>query len=683
MAPINNTAQEKLADPRWLPLAKRLRVPALVAGVTGILAWISIRSILALTGGEPAVPLDDSYIHFQYARAWAELHPFAYSGGAKAPGATSLLWPVVLAPFWAIGFNGSALAWIAWLFGFTALGLTAVETFRLARGLVEPAIAVCAGAMVLTFGGLVWCAGSGMEVVPFAWLLTRSARVAAQLENPDAMTPRLRLELVILGIVTPLVRPEGILATCFVIAALLRGRQRVWAVLPIVGPLIVPIINLLSTGQAASTTAQVKWLPSSPYYAGARLWQAILGNVELLFGTLLDGEQWAALFVPAGSRYLTWVALPALAIVAYKRRAGFRGGLALALALGILIPTSYDSFLWNRLRYLWPFAPGWFVALAALGQGLGDAAARWREDFRALGLLVSGGVVGALAGQLSRSIDDLAVSSDAIRQQQVSLGRWAKDALPPGAVIGVNDTGAVAYFSGRPVFDVVGLTTRGEARYWVGGAGSRFEHYERMDRSALPTHFIVYREWMAIDPLLGEELTSRFVNATILGGTTMSAHVADYSTLGSAELPLHDFGKPIDRVDVADLESEAAHGYELFWATQQDCVVFESIGTEIRADGGRKQRSLDRFQMELVEKGSFAARLSGEAFLTVQVHVDGRHVGPVVLLGKSWDEVSVTLPAGLAPGRHRVELSAPEGKSFAALSYWSFPPQKPASARRP
>lgn len=45
---------------------------------------------------------------------------------------------------------------------------------------------------------------------------------------------------------------------------------------------------------------------------------------------------------------------------------------------------------------------------------------------------------------------------------------------------------------GRRTFDVVGLTTRSEPRYWAAGAGSRFEHYEHMPRAELPTHFIVY-----------------------------------------------------------------------------------------------------------------------------------------------------------------------------------------------
>jgi hypothetical protein len=171
------------------------------------------------------------------------------------------------------------------------------------------------------------------------------------------------------------------------------------------------------------------------------------------------------------------------------------------------------------------------------------------------------------------------------------------------------------------------------------------------------------------------------VNATILGGTTMSAHVADYSTLGSGDLPSFELGKPLDRLDVADLESEAAHGYELFFATQQDCNVFERA---TRADGGRARRTLDRFQLELVANGILTARIVADELLTLQVRVDGKPVDPLVMKGiESWDEVSLTRPADVASGKHRVEIVAPKGKSFAALSYWSFAPRNMATTRAP
>jgi len=124
-------------------------------------------------------------------------------------------------------------------------------------------------------------------------------------------------------------------------------------------------------------------------------------------------------------------------------------------------------------------------------------------------------------GRLGWSLDDLAGSASAIDRQQVALGRWAAGALGPASRIGVNDTGAIAYVGGHATFDVVGLTTPGEAAYWVAGSGSRLEHYERLQRSApqhLPTHFIVYPNWMACDAVLGSELEEATVaDQTILG----------------------------------------------------------------------------------------------------------------------------------------------------------------------
>src|SRR5262245_38489089 len=88
---------------------------------TAALAWITAKTTLSRVGG-PGAPLDDSYIHFQYARSIAELHPFRYTAAAApTPGATSLLWPLVLAPFHAIGFREERLVYIAWALGFSAL----------------------------------------------------------------------------------------------------------------------------------------------------------------------------------------------------------------------------------------------------------------------------------------------------------------------------------------------------------------------------------------------------------------------------------------------------------------------------------------------------------------------------------------------------------------------------------
>jgi hypothetical protein len=650
----------------WLPWA----------AVSGVLAVVSIRAILAETGGEPAVPLDDSFIHFQFARSFASGHPLAYTPGtAPTPGATSLLWPLLLAPFCAVGVGELGLVWVAWAFGFVALSLLAMDTHRLALGLTSRPVAIAAGAMVPAFGGLVWCAGSGMEVVPFAWLLVRAARLAAErAESPTPMARARLAELIAVACAAQLMRPEGVIALVCAAASIAlhaRGRGRAWALAPMAGLGLPPLVNRLLTGQSTSTTALSKWLPLNPYHQDERLWSAMLANIELVFSTLFDGRVWSAIFVPAGGRIVAWLALPALIAMAWHAKRGPRGAFVLLIALGMLIPASFDCMLCNRLRYLWPFAPGWFIATAALAEGAGLAFGRFT---RHAGVALSAGLVGAFASQLSPSIDDLAQSADAIRRQQTSLGRWARDTLPADAIIGVNDTGAIAFFSGRRTFDVVGLTTKSEPRYWAAGAGSRFEHYERMPQGALPTHFIVYPEWMAVPQIIGEELASRTVNATILGGKTMTASVASYDVLRSAEEPLGETrGELIDRLDVADLESEADHGYALFWATQAQNRVHEAwLADRRRADGGRAGRTLERFTIKLRPSATLVARLIVETPMTLDLWVDGQKLAPVsVSADPEWQEVALRLPAEVGDKPAKIELAAPAGQSFTSLHYFS------------
>lgn len=671
-------------SPRAFESASRRRAQRLGAGLLAIatlmLAVAATRLTLTETGGHAAVPLDDTFIHFQFAKRLAQLAPFSYSpGAAPVPGATSLLWPVTLAGFWSLGFRDAGLIWPAWALGWLALFGVALETWRLGRRLLPEGVAYVAGASVLCFGGLVWGAGSGMEIVPFAWWLVLTARVCVEwheLRAVPASKTALSM-LLLLGALAPSVRPEGVLVSAIACVTLLmapRNRWRGSVVVILLGVALPSLIQLAFTGQAQSTTVAVKWLPRSPYLTGWDLVAAVLSNVRLFLDTLVDGQAWSAIFVPSGGRVIAWCALPCLAVLGALKRQSFRATVILLLALGMLIPTTYDSFLWNRLRYLWPFAPAWLLALAATAQLVAQGAARLNRRLFHLGFALTAAGAVCFAGQLSWTLSDLAQSSDAIRRQQVALGEWAAEHLPEDARIGVNDTGAIAYFSNRPVFDVVGLTTADEAKYWVAGAGSRFEHYERVERSRLPTHFIVYPSWMDMPEVLGDMLTYRTVpGATILGGTTKAAYVADYSVLGSAALPTLARGNPLDALDVADLESEATHAYELLDAQQRFNVVL-SDPMSLRADGGRSQRAHERFSMELRAGGRWVARLTSDAAAEVEVRVGGELIGSVQLTGTSrWHEAVLNVPAQLG-GRQPVELTARRSR-FTALHYWSLPPE--------
>lgn len=673
-------------------------VPVILA--TLWLAKLTIGTVLE-KAHEPAVPLDDAYIHFQYARSLAEGRFFAFvPGEGYTSGATSLLWPLALAPFYALGFRDVSIIWIAWIYGFLFLGLLAVETRRLASRLVGDLASIGAGAAVLCFSGYAWFAVSGMEVSPLAWTLCVTARLAADWqESPDGRTAALRKKLLWLSLLGPLVRPEGMIASGIVLLTLAlfpadgapalstskaAAKTRAWALLAIGGPLLPPLINRVLTGHWATTTTLVKWLPPNPYYGGPNLWGLVKANFETFQGILLDGREWSALFLPSGSRPFLIAAFFSIGVAGHRTGKAYRAFLVLLLAASMALPTTYLSFLWNRLRYLWPFAFAWCIALACLSTVMADLASYFRPRFVVAAGLLTGLGCGLLAHQLSWTIDDVAGASSAIHRQQVALGRWAKNALPKGSSVGVSDTGAIAYFGEHRTFDVVGLTTPAEARYWVAGPGARYEHYERLHREkpgVLPSHFILYPHWMACDAVLGRELHRATVtDSTILGGTTMIAYEADYSRLGLGELPLKaPPGRLVDTLDVADLESEAAHGYDVraSLAAESDVVVFDEDLDDGKTiyDGGRNRRSRDVFRLRLPSGGArLVARWASQLGTGLAIEVDGKLVDRVEIPPSGWSEHTFEIDRpNTGEATATIEVAAKDGRTFGSLHYWVYP----------
>jgi hypothetical protein len=670
-------------------------VPVSLATIA--LAAYTIRAVIARCG-HPAVPLDDAFIHFQYAKRLAGGHFFSYvDGEGYSSGATSLLWPVLLAPLHAAGLTDLSIIWGAWALGFAALAALTVETYRLALPLVGRGASVGAAAMVPCFGGYVFGAASGMEVVPLALVLAFGLRCNIEWgELPRSeRSPKRRRLLIALAFLSPLLRPEGTLISLLGTATLAIFPPREAeaptraggvfrygaAALALAGALVVPLLHLALTGSVSSSTTIVKWLPGNPYYGeGAALIATIRDNLRLFFDVIIDGREWSAVYIPSGARPFALAALAAIPAAGWLRGRPLRAVLVLSMALAMLIPCTYLTFLWNRLRYLWPFAFAWFIGLACFARCIADAGAVFIARFGLAAPVLSGIFAGAFASHLGWTLDDLAASASAIDRQQVTLGRWARTALDPGSLVGVNDTGAISYFSDKRTFDIVGLTTPGEARYWVAGPGSRFEHYERLGRASrerLPTHFIVYPHWLGCDVILGKELyRATVLDQTILGGASMLAYEARYDALDSGELPrAASDAAPVDVLDVADLESEQEHGYELGATreTENLALAYEDEGLEI-ADGARVGRRFDRFVLR--GRSGTAYRLVGRFVvsspLELAVEVGGAAVTKLSIAPGGWTETSFDIPANIAGPSMNVSIVDASGAGFGSAHYWLY-----------
>src|SRR5882724_3418641 len=139
--------------------------PALgLAALAIVIAWAFAATTLSVTR-PMGLPLDDSYIYLTYAKQFGRGQPFTYfPGGGYSAGSTSVLWPMVLAPFWTLGARGHALVWVSFGTCTALYAATAIGAYRVVRRIAEPVTGLLAAALVLTVSAFAWTSLSGMEV---------------------------------------------------------------------------------------------------------------------------------------------------------------------------------------------------------------------------------------------------------------------------------------------------------------------------------------------------------------------------------------------------------------------------------------------------------------------------------------------------------------------------------------
>ena len=92
---------------------ERRRDMLLLMGATLVTSAVMFAFGLWGSGGHLAAPLDDTFIHLQYARQLAAGHPFEYNTGDQpSSGDSAFIYPFMLAPAFMVGLNGMrALLW--------------------------------------------------------------------------------------------------------------------------------------------------------------------------------------------------------------------------------------------------------------------------------------------------------------------------------------------------------------------------------------------------------------------------------------------------------------------------------------------------------------------------------------------------------------------------------------------
>ena len=553
-----------------------------------VLGSLFIAVDLYANRGHYVPPLDDAYIHAQYAFRLGHGHFLQYAPGAAAStGASSFLYMVVLGAAVALGLPANLLLPAAVAFGVVCLGVTTACASRTATLLFGPRCGLWAGLLTALSGPALWGAASGMEVGLTAALLMGTV-LAFTRELPRArfaVTP-------VLGALAALCRPDALIfavAVCAgMLVAVLRSRRSLphklattgWLALPVAAGAAQLLAYRAATGDATSDSMAAKSLlhPAQfDLFGFATAW----GENVAAFARALSGLDDHHFLLPGG------LVLAALGVAALVRRGRAHAHVGWVVAAGLVAVlaalATLSTATWQHLRYLQPYAP---LVLLLVVVGVTGLARRTRSgDLARVGVLGAAVVYACTA--LPTWAGTLGEDSAHARQRVVSLAAWIREHLPPGARVGVHDAGAAAFLGGHPTVDLVGLTTAGLARPAVHGPGSVYEALRHMPPQQRPDYLALYDDLPEGANLIHLSEGGLFsATSPVLGIPELSLYKLDWSLIDSGRLP---HGSPAagpqnaaglqktdgpqnaagfqnaaglrDQVNIGSLSSEDAHHY--------------------------------------------------------------------------------------------------------------------------
>jgi hypothetical protein len=532
--------------------------------------------------GPWSAPLDDVFIHFDFARQTARGHAFEWSPGAGySSGGTSLLYPFVLVPGLWLGLGGlNLMQWAAVVACVSVFG-SLLALRRLWSGLPR-GTSYLLPPVFLSVGALDWSLWSGMEVALFLGLWSL-AIVAWDDLRSAASTPGVPFAAAALlgvsGLLVCATRPEGI-GALFVLAAtaLWQHRRQTPVRLLLLGALALApacavlvghgLANRWLTGDSTAAGALVKLEMHHPYLSRAD----VLGAWWFHFKyQVLRVTQYHFSDVP-------WIGWSAWLIAAYALWAPTTRRPAIVLWLSMLTWVSIVALngqvRWQNERYTMP-AVAWLLISAALGltAALAQLERRRVRSFvpAVCGVLLTALFVWRQAPRFREQLWFFGRASRNIYDQHVQTGRKLRDEFrPQPSRVLVGDAGAIPYVSDLPALDIIGLGGFHGlpfARATRQNVAAGIELIERLNRAERPDIFAIYPGWWGDFPLwFGRRIDAVPVRGNVIcGGASKVLYQPRWESLDRSEQPfsLAPGERRVDGVDMADLVSERDHGYAL------------------------------------------------------------------------------------------------------------------------
>jgi len=524
-----------LLDTRATALRDMLTIGGLFAALT-LVYWIGVLAVC----GQPGFPLDDAFIHMQFARHLVEDGQMAFNRGVPSSGSTAPLYAVLLAGIFLVVRNWYLASAIL---GGLAAGGTIWVVYVLVRdwtGRIE--LARTAALLTTVVSPTLISAYGGMETAPYVLFLFVGLWLYAN--------PRLRLPASLVLASTVWLRPEFMMVLpCIAIeraVAAYRGRTRrlvsflrdflphvvIWALVlaAYMGYHWHQDHHLLPTTFGAKAVAlggfvlpfEFGGLPAALHRGSVlRVLLALTVWPALLLLTVGIGQAIncapLAFGVPQALRSM-WRDDSGSAS---GRRLALLVFLAYPLARGLVDPIPYP---YQFQRYYAHMSPLMVILCVLAWPATGTLVRRKGWDWSGLPLQIqlrraTAWALPALGFQLVRSF--LAVSN--INTMQVDMGQWLRAHAAADEFIAANDIGAIGFISERPILDTIGLIEPAVVAHYLRG-GDLLSYLEQRRPGYVVIFPRLYPELSQRTDLLEPVHTIRLKLNVICGAAEMVAY---------------------------------------------------------------------------------------------------------------------------------------------------------------
>jgi arabinofuranosyltransferase len=374
---------------------------------------------------------DDAFVSFVYVRSLLRGRGLTYNG-TVVQGYTNPLWVLLLAGIARLGFEIPLVA--AVLTRAVLCALTSAVYWLARRVDLPPSLGVLAAAVVCLSVDVAVYAGSGLETLLFATLLTLCVGLVAR---PAIRSLHATLAGATAGLLA-LCRPEGLVAVAAVPLLLAVRRSPSLSF-----RFALPALLIAAPWFLWAHHYYGDWLPNSFYAkAGALTAPQLRHGLHYVFAPTMSGATVFALVIALATSVRQrsspgcWLCLAALAWLAYAVLIGgdFMPGLRLVVPVLGIAAVGLLAVCRSISRRALATA---FVLLCLL------SLARWRDPHT-----------------WTRIAD-----WHRFAPPRAEFGRWLHEHVPPGSLLVVSAAGTIPYYSELPTIDALGINDRHIARH--------------------------------------------------------------------------------------------------------------------------------------------------------------------------------------------------------------------------